>query len=104
MRKLIFISLLILGLILPATAISRDRVIQIQKSLTKRGYVVSITGNMDSKTINALKQYQKDNHWQHKVVPDSRALITLGLGPKYERLLNPETAWVAKVEKFDIKK
>lgn len=98
MRKLVFISLLILGLILPASAMSNNRIIEIQKALTKIGYTVRITGRMDNQTVQALKKFQKDNHWQHKVVPDSRALINLGLGPKYKGLLNPETAWVAKAD------
>ena len=42
-----------------------------------------------------LVKYQGDNGWQTKVVPDSRALIKLGLGPNYSaELLNapPKTA------------
>jgi hypothetical protein len=35
---------------------------------------------------------QSDNGWQTKVVPDSRALIKLGLGPKHANLTNPEAA------------
>jgi len=39
-----------------------------------------------------MERYQADNGWQTKVVPDSRALIKLGLGPDPEHLLNPESA------------
>jgi hypothetical protein len=37
-----------------------------------------------------MVKYQGDNGWQTKEVPDSRALIKLGLGPNYssENLLN----------------
>jgi hypothetical protein len=37
-----------------------------------------------------MERYQSDNGWQSKVTPDSRALIKLGLGPKYseDQLLN----------------
>ena len=47
---------------------------------------------MDARTKEALIRYQKDNGWQSKVVPDSRALIKLGLGPDNSNLLNPTTA------------
>jgi hypothetical protein len=41
-----------------------------------------------------MVKYQGDNGWQTKEVPDSRALIKLGLGPNYssENLLNPPPA------------
>ena len=39
-----------------------------------------------------MERYQADNGWQSKLVPDSRALIKLGLGPDHEHLLNPESA------------
>ena len=37
-----------------------------------------------------MTKYQADNGWQTKVIPDSRALIKLGLGPNYSenQLLN----------------
>ena len=35
-----------------------------------------------------------DQGWQSKTVPDSRALIRLGLGPNHDHLLNPESAMV----------
>jgi hypothetical protein len=37
-----------------------------------------------------MTRFQNDHGWQSKVVPDSRALIKLGLGPKPTDLLNPE--------------
>jgi hypothetical protein len=39
-----------------------------------------------------MERYQASNGWQTKVVPDSRALIKLGLGPGHDHLLNPESA------------
>jgi len=37
-------------------------------------------------------RYQSANGWQTKSLPDSRALIKLGLGPDHKNLLNPDTA------------
>jgi len=53
------------------------------------------TGVWDAKTKAAMQRYQQDNGWQTKVLPDSRALIKLGLGPNHEGLLNPESAAVS---------
>lgn len=39
-----------------------------------------------------MRRYQSDHGWQTKEVPDSRALIKLGLGPSKDHLLNPESA------------
>jgi hypothetical protein len=39
-----------------------------------------------------MQRYQEDRGWQSKTVPDSRALIRLGLGPSHDHLLNPESA------------
>jgi hypothetical protein len=39
-----------------------------------------------------MRRYQADHGWQSKTVPDSRALIKLGLGPSNDHLLNPESA------------
>jgi len=50
------------------------------------------SGKWDDATQNALRKFQADHKWQSKTVPDSRALIELGLGPSTEGLLNPETA------------
>lgn len=42
-----------------------------------------------------MRRYQSDHGWQSKTVPDSRALITLGLGPSNDHLLNPESAAIS---------
>jgi hypothetical protein len=39
-----------------------------------------------------MRKYQADHGWQSKTVPDSRALIKLGLGPSKDHLLNPQSA------------
>ena len=47
------------------------------------------SGVWDAKSQAAMVRFQADNGWQSKVVPDSRALIKLGLGPNYSaELLN----------------
>ena len=53
------------------------------------------SGKWDAATQDALRRYQTDQGWQAKTVPDSRALIKLGLGPRTDGLLNPESAMTA---------
>ena len=50
------------------------------------------SGSWDGATQVAMKRYQADQGWQSKQIPDSRALIKLGLGPSHDHLLNPESA------------
>ncbi len=50
------------------------------------------SGKWDDASQKAMEHYQADNGWQSKSIPDSRALIKLGLGPDHEHLLNPESA------------
>lgn len=50
------------------------------------------SGVWDTATQSALQRYQAAHGWQTKTVPDSRALIGLGLGPDHDHLLNPESA------------
>ena len=77
-------------------AIDDTRTREIQTALIREGYLSGEpTGEMDAETKEALKRLQQENNWQTKVVPDSRALIKLGLGPNHENLLNPETAIVS---------
>jgi hypothetical protein len=49
-------------------------------------------GKWDEASEEAMRRYQADHGWQSKTVPDSRALISLGLGPSHDHLLNPESA------------
>jgi peptidoglycan hydrolase-like protein with peptidoglycan-binding domain len=62
--------------------IEDDRATQIQAALIKAGYLSgSPSGHWDAESIAAMTKVQADNGWQTKLVPDSRALIKLGLGP-----------------------
>ena len=75
-------------------AITPDRAKEIQAALIQQHYLDSsdATGVWDTKTQEACRKLQADNGWQTKVLPDSRALIKLGLGPDHKDVLNPETA------------
>ena len=70
--------------------INSERATEIQQALIRQNYLTGEpTGAWDARTQAALIKYQGDNGWQTKVVPDSRALIKLGLGPNYSaELLN----------------
>ncbi len=66
---------------------------QIQEALIREHYLSGeASGVWDDASQHAMQRYQASNGWQTKVVPDSRALIKLGLGPDNEHLLNPESA------------
>jgi peptidoglycan hydrolase-like protein with peptidoglycan-binding domain len=76
--------------------IDSDRTRQIQEALIRQNYLSGeADGNWDSRTQDAMRRYQGDHGWQSKVLPDSRALIKLGLGPDHSGVLNPETAAVS---------
>lgn len=63
-------------------SIDDARAMQIQKALIKAGYMTGEpSGHWDSASEAAMEKLQGDNGWQTKLVPDSRALIKLGLGP-----------------------
>jgi Putative peptidoglycan binding domain len=73
--------------------IESERAEQIQEALIRAHYLQGQpSGKWDDATQAALRHYQADQGWQAKTVPDSRALIKLGLGPSHDHLLNPETA------------
>lgn len=66
---------------------------EIQEALIRDGYMQGeASGTWDQASQKAMEKYQSDNGWQSKVIPDSRALIKLGLGPDHQHLLNPESA------------
>ena len=66
-----------------ATPMSTERATEIQTALIKQGYLSGDpTGTWDTESIAAVRKLQSDNGWQTKIVPDSRALIKLGLGPQ----------------------
>lgn len=77
-------------------SIDVDRTIEIQQALIRENYLDGeASGQWDQATRDALTRFQNDNHWQTKILPDSRALIKLGLGPSQQNLLNPESAAIA---------
>jgi hypothetical protein len=79
--------------------IDSDRTRQIQEALIREHYLQGEpSGKWDASTEDALRKMQADNGWQDKTVPDSRALIKLGLGPNQDHLLNPESAMTSAPE------
>jgi len=70
-----------------------DRTREIQEALVRQNYLHGTpSGVWDQTTRSAMARYQGDHGWQTKMVPDARALISLGLGPSKDGLINPETA------------
>jgi peptidoglycan hydrolase-like protein with peptidoglycan-binding domain len=69
----------------PQRAIDDSRATQIQGSLIKSGYLTGeASGHWDAQTEAAMQKFQSDNGWQTKLIPDSRAIIKLGLGPNQD--------------------
>ena len=62
-------------------SIDDERATQIQQALVRSGYMTEPSGHWDSATESAMQKFQADNGWQTKLMPDSRAIIKLGLGP-----------------------
>jgi peptidoglycan hydrolase-like protein with peptidoglycan-binding domain len=78
-------------------AIDGERASQIQAALVREHYMNGDpSGRWDDSTQAAMRRYQADQGWQSKSIPDSRALIRLGLGPDHVHLLNPESAMVSE--------
>jgi hypothetical protein len=62
--------------------IDDERAMELQQALIKAGYLTGApSGHWDSASEAAMGKLQADNGWQTKLVPDSRAIIKLGLGP-----------------------
>jgi peptidoglycan hydrolase-like protein with peptidoglycan-binding domain len=62
--------------------IDSARTREIQSALIQRNYLTGeATGEWTPETEAAMQKFQADNGWQTKLMPDSRALIKLGLGP-----------------------
>jgi hypothetical protein len=73
--------------------IDSERAQAIQEALIREHYMSGTpTGTWNQSSEDAMRRYQADHGWQSKTVPDSRALISLGLGPSHDHLLNPESA------------
>src|SRR5580698_7161478 len=71
--------------------IQPERATEIQQALIREKYLTGEpTGVWDARSQAAMVKYQGDNGWQTKEIPDSRAIIKLGLGPDYssKTLLN----------------
>jgi peptidoglycan hydrolase-like protein with peptidoglycan-binding domain len=70
-------------------AIEPERVTQIQQALIREHYMTGDpNGKWDGSTEAAMQKYQADNGWQTKLMPDSRAIKKLGLGPDYSTAIN----------------
>ena len=80
-------------------AIDPKRAQEIQEALIREHYLTGEpAGTWNDASQKAMQKYQADHGWQSKQVPDSRALIKLGLGPDHEHLLNPESAMTTQSE------
>lgn len=65
-------------------AIDSDRAAEIQAALIHAKYLDGTPSRQwDAQTQAAMQKYQADHGWQTKLMPDSRALIALGLGPEH---------------------
>ena len=77
-------------------SIDPERATQIQQALIREHYLTGEpTGNWDAATVAAMQKYQSDQGWQTKLMPDSRALKKLGLGPDYSNALNAKNSTFA---------
>jgi hypothetical protein len=82
--------------------IDPQRAREIQEALIRQNYMKGeASGTWDDTSQKAMEKFQADNGWQSKMVPDSRALIKLGLGPDHQHLLNPESAMTSAVPVSD---
>jgi len=74
-------------------SIEPARVTEIQQALIREHYLTAeASGKWDSTTELAMQKYQSDQGWQTKLMPDSRALKKLGLGPDYSSAINAKDA------------
>jgi peptidoglycan hydrolase-like protein with peptidoglycan-binding domain len=70
-------------------AIDSTRVLEIQQALIREHYLNGeANGQWDTSTLSAMQKFQADQGWQTKLMPDSRALKKLGLGPDYSGAIN----------------
>lgn len=70
-------------------SIQPERVTEIQQALIREHYLNGeASGRWDTTTEAAMQKFQADQGWQTKLMPDSRALKKLGLGPDYSGAIN----------------
>jgi peptidoglycan hydrolase-like protein with peptidoglycan-binding domain len=70
-------------------SIDSARVTEIQQALIRQHYMSGeANGQWDSATVTAMQKFQSDQGWQTKLMPDSRAIKKLGLGPDYSDAIN----------------
>jgi peptidoglycan hydrolase-like protein with peptidoglycan-binding domain len=78
-------------------AIDSARVTEIQQALIREHYMTGApNGQWDANTTAAMQKFQADQGWQTKLMPDSRALKKLGLGPDYSGAINAGNASAAE--------
>ena len=69
--------------------IDSSRATEIQQALIRQHYLSGEpSGQWDGATVAAMQKFQSDQGWQTKLMPDSRALKKLGLGPDYSNAIN----------------
>ena len=74
-------------------AIEPERVTQIQEALIREHYLDGpADGDWNAATVAAMQKYQADHGWQTRLMPDSRALVKLGLGPDYSNAINAKNS------------
>jgi hypothetical protein len=77
-------------------AIAPERATEIQQALIREHYLTgAASGKWDSTTEAAMQRYQADHGWQTKLMPDSRAIKSLGLGPDYSNAINAKNSTFA---------
>jgi peptidoglycan hydrolase-like protein with peptidoglycan-binding domain len=74
-------------------SIDPERVTEIQQALIREHYMTGdANGEWDATTEAAMQKYQADQGWQTKLMPDSRAIKKLGLGPDYSGAINAKNS------------
>ena len=73
--------------------IDANRATEIQQALIREHYMSGDpSGKWDDSTAAAMRKFQGDQGWQTRLMPDSRALKKLGLGPDYSGAINAKDA------------
>lgn len=66
-----------------------DRIRMVQQALIERGYLAGqASGVWNAESVEALKRFEADQNTRVDGKIDSKMLIALGLGPKYDNNLN----------------